>query len=202
MRHGETDWNVLRRFQGRTDVPLNDRGREQALQSAIYLSAFHWDQIVTSPLGRAKETAQIIAQHLHLGEVETIEQLAERDVGNGTGFTPEQFRLAQTEGRLVGIETHDQVKDRAMAALQLLVMRYKAKRVIAVSHGAVINAVLAELSNGEIGTGKTALQNVCLNTLHFHPELGWEIESFNVIDHLRKVKGEILGSLTSDLDLH
>lgn len=58
IRHGETDWNVLGKVQGRTDIPLNSTGIVQAEKCAELLKLSKWDVIITSPLKRAKETAE------------------------------------------------------------------------------------------------------------------------------------------------
>lgn len=60
IRHGETDWNKTRRVQGRTDIPLNDYGRHLAEETALGMKDIRIDRAYTSPLLRAKETAQII----------------------------------------------------------------------------------------------------------------------------------------------
>ena len=60
IRHGETDWNVVRRFQGLSDIPLNDTGRQQAGFAKNGLDGKIIDAIYTSPLQRAVETAEII----------------------------------------------------------------------------------------------------------------------------------------------
>ena len=60
IRHGETEWNVLRRFQGRSDIPLNDEGRRLARITAEAPSEVPFARIYTSPLKRAYETAMII----------------------------------------------------------------------------------------------------------------------------------------------
>ena len=66
LRHGETDWNRAMRFQGRTDVPLNETGRQQARDAAQCMldEGESWDAVVTSPLSRARETGQIVAETL------------------------------------------------------------------------------------------------------------------------------------------
>jgi probable phosphoglycerate mutase len=62
VRHGETEWNRLSRFQGIKDIPLNDNGRQQAQKAADFLQDVNLDFAVTSPLLRPKETAEIILQ--------------------------------------------------------------------------------------------------------------------------------------------
>lgn len=62
VRHGETDWNREKRFQGQIDVPLNDNGRVQSRQAAEFLKAVPIHHAVTSPMLRPKETAEIILQ--------------------------------------------------------------------------------------------------------------------------------------------
>ncbi|MDB5085743.1 MAG: yhfR, partial [Bacilli bacterium] len=75
VRHGETDWNAEGRLQGRQDTELNENGRKQAKLAGIHLKNEQWDAIVTSPLKRAKETAQIIATELGIDHLDEMEQL-------------------------------------------------------------------------------------------------------------------------------
>lgn len=62
MRHGETDWNTVKRFQGSTDIPLNANGVALAKQvsKAVYESGIRFDRIYTSPLSRAQKTAELM----------------------------------------------------------------------------------------------------------------------------------------------
>jgi broad specificity phosphatase PhoE len=86
LRHGQTDWNAQMRLQGSTDIPLNETGRSQALRAAQIFKDQGIEHIITSPLSRAHETAEIVAQYLGL-RVETDERLIERNFGAFEGLT-------------------------------------------------------------------------------------------------------------------
>ena len=80
VRHGQTDSNAERRYQGATDVALNATGVRQAEALAQRLRAYEIDVIVSSPLERALQTARIIARTLP-GDVQVMRQFAERSMG-------------------------------------------------------------------------------------------------------------------------
>lgn len=71
FRHGETDWNQSHRFQGHTDIPLNQNGINQALELSLFIQKINPEIILSSDLSRALLTAQIINQHLQLKVMET-----------------------------------------------------------------------------------------------------------------------------------
>lgn len=86
VRHGETDWNALNLFQGRTDRSLNDVGCDQAYQAAFHLADSHWDRVISSPLLRARQTASIIAGRLGVAAQEHAwDDLTERAFGLAEG---------------------------------------------------------------------------------------------------------------------
>lgn len=89
VRHGETDWNLQQKCQGKTDIPLNTTGERQARETGEYVKDFSWDIIVTSPLKRAKRTAEIINEYLHLPIVE-MDDFKERDYGDAEGMPLEE----------------------------------------------------------------------------------------------------------------
>ena len=62
MRHGKTDWNACHKLQGRTDIALNDEGRMMAAEAGKKYADIHFDICYSSPLARAKETAEIFMQ--------------------------------------------------------------------------------------------------------------------------------------------
>lgn len=87
VRHGETDWNACGRLQGKTDIPLNDKGRTQANQCGMYLAKSDWDVIISSPLKRAVETAEIISSYIVQPTILTMVEFIERDYGDAEGMT-------------------------------------------------------------------------------------------------------------------
>jgi glucosyl-3-phosphoglycerate phosphatase len=120
-RHGQTTYNAERRFQGQSDVPLNDVGREQARRAARYLAAMKPDAIFSSDLSRAAETAAILAQLTGL-PVQLDKDLRERAGGSWEGKTADEIRAefpdafanwAPADG-----ETASAVADRASAAME------------------------------------------------------------------------------------
>jgi broad specificity phosphatase PhoE len=90
FRHGETDWNRARRWQGSNDIPLNDTGREQALALAAVLQSFRPELILSSDLSRAHETAQLASGDLTVPIV-TSAALRECHFGVAEGLTREEI---------------------------------------------------------------------------------------------------------------
>jgi broad specificity phosphatase PhoE len=85
-RHGQTDWNAERRWQGHTDRPLNERGREQAEALAERLADVELVAVYSSDLSRARDTAAVVAERQGL-DVRTLPELREVDVGSWAGLT-------------------------------------------------------------------------------------------------------------------
>lgn len=86
VRHGQTDWNLERRIQGKADIELNDTGRRQSAETRDKLSDRSFVVIFTSPLKRAVETAKIIAEAHPDTPLVEVEALAERDFGRFEGI--------------------------------------------------------------------------------------------------------------------
>ncbi len=179
VRHGETDWNYTRRYQGWSDIPLNDLGHEQAAVVARALAEEHWDAIVSSPLGRAMRTAAA----LDIDEIETDPDLRERSYGDAEGLTLEEREAKWSGPEWPGLEAWDAVAERAMAALGRIVERHRGQRVLVVCHGGLINAVLTTVSNGEHGTGITLILNTARTTVT-HDGDAWRVETVTDASHL------------------
>lgn len=178
VRHGETDWNRERRIQGREDIELNPNGIRQATLCAEHLGKDKWDAIVSSPLKRASKTAEIISGKTGIRDIEFMFDLVERDYGEVSGMTVQERDEKFPSGVIKGIEEIDALKERGMRVLNVIADKYKGKRVIAVSHGGIINAMLWVVSKGEIGTGITFLKNACMNIVK-QVDGEWIIESYN-----------------------
>ena len=150
VRHGETDWNLARRIQGSTDIPLNETGRAQARTTGRLLASRQWDAIVASPLGRAHETAQLIAAEVGLGSPEIVDALVERNYGSAEGMTGTEIDALYPDGADVpGRETREAVTARVLPALVEIADRHPGQAVIVVSHGGVIRSVLNEVEPGK-----------------------------------------------------
>lgn len=176
VRHGQTDWNAQRRLQGSTDIPLNDVGRGQARDAVAVLSGYKWDAIVSSPLSRAAETADLIASGLGLSVVRRIPELTERSFGPAEGLQngPELDAL-RIPGGFRGAESEDEAADRGLAALEALAEEFQGRRVLVVAHGTLIRVTLSRA----IGRSLNSIDNAVLNLAHHHAIEGWQLEFFN-----------------------
>ncbi|MCU1480783.1 MAG: phosphoglycerate mutase [Subtercola sp.] len=149
VRHGQTDWNVAKRIQGSTDIPLNATGRKEAKATAEVLAHGRWDGILTSPLGRAVETAEIIAKILDLGEPETVPGLVERHYGEAEGLDFEELhRRFPAQSVVPGRETHKQVRERVHSALITIAEERPGQALIVVCHGGVISSLVRYATDG------------------------------------------------------
>ncbi|WP_245884409.1 histidine phosphatase family protein [Glaciihabitans tibetensis] len=160
IRHGQTNWNRDDRLQGSSDIPLNDFGRQQATDAIEVLAGTRWDAIVSSPLSRARETAEIIAAGLGIELGPSYDELIERHYGDGEGATAEIIAERWPDHQYPGLESLDSVIARAKVALDKIASEYGSKNVIIVCHGSLIRYTLASLAgrpfdsirNGSVAT--------------------------------------------------
>jgi probable phosphoglycerate mutase len=148
-RHGETDWNLERRWQGHTDRPLNGTGRAQAEELAAELAGRGITAVYSSDLARAHETATIVAARLGL-PVTTEPGLREVDVGDWSGLLHDEIeRLypgALDRWKRHGVhgwadgETHEQLAERVVAAVVRIAAAHPGETVLLVTHGGSIRA--------------------------------------------------------------
>ena len=188
VRHGETDWNAQGKLQGKTDISLNQNGIVQANECKNTLSSNDWDLIITSPLKRAKETAEIINTEMKAPLIE-MEDFIERSFGDAEGMTESERTTAFPDKNYSNQEDRISFSKRVIKGIEKINELYQGKKIILVAHGAVINAILTHFSNGEIGSGKTRLLNACMSNIVFIEEQ-WKIQDYNQIDHLSQYNKE------------
>jgi len=141
LRHGQTDWNAKGLVQGRTDIPLNETGREQARNRAAELVSHRppVEIIYASPLLRARKTAEIIHQGIDV-PLRFDDRLAERYFGTLEG-TKTMWWLSESECALHGAESSLALYERVSGFLDELAARHAGQTVLVVAHGCVARMV-------------------------------------------------------------
>jgi 2,3-bisphosphoglycerate-dependent phosphoglycerate mutase len=157
-RHGESDWNRARRWQGFADRPLTDRGRAQAAELAERLADIALDAVYCSDLQRARKTAQAVAGAQGL-EVTAVHDLREVNVGSWEGLTREEAEQRFPEGfarwRAGGTgwddgETYGEMSARVLRAVDEIARHHDGGRVLIVAHGGPIRAIHAAALGFEV----------------------------------------------------
>ena len=167
VRHGQTDWNLARRIQGATDIPLNETGRADARGAAAVLADGTHHAVYASPLVRAHETARIIAGELGLADPDLTPDMREREFGIGEGMLVADYLERYTDWHTTPerAESLDTVRDRALGALDVIARESRrrsapaAESVIVVTHGGVIRSLLNHVSSGTLPREGEVLRN-------------------------------------------
>ncbi|HEX4879139.1 MAG TPA: histidine phosphatase family protein [Limnobacter sp.] len=188
VRHGETDWNLAKRFQGHTDISLNAHGLSQArrlgqLFSSIQASrASHplaFAHCVSSDLQRAHHTAMAIAQGEHAVELDT--RLRERHYGHLAGLTgdemheksPEEFdalKRRDPHTPIRGGESLFEFYSRVTQALSEHAQRWRGQTVLLVAHGGVLDCIYRHCTGQALHTPRAwPLPNCAINVIDLAP---------------------------------
>lgn len=185
-RHGQTDYNVEGRFQGQSDVPLNDTGRRQAEEAARSLSALGPELIVTSDLSRAAETAEALARLVGLDPVRD-ERLREAAFGRWEGSTraevadtwPEELARWASGADVAppGGESRSESGMRVAAAVTDIIGSTDAATIAIVAHGAVLRGA-AEILLGLRSSGRIGVLGNCAHGEFGYSERGWVLRSW------------------------
>lgn len=159
FRHGETDYNREHRFQGHLDIPLNDEGRRQAARLINPLKRLGCEEILSSDLDRAVETASIVASRLGIS-VSTTPGLREAFLGDAQGLTTSEIEqrfglelasrwrspfATDADVSYPGGETGRAVLERVLAAMTAHLQASPASRIGISTHGGVIRRVVRSL---------------------------------------------------------
>lgn len=153
-RHGQTDWNLEQRFQGQSDIPLNETGRKQAQALAERLSAESFNAVYSSDLQRAAETADIITQMSgYKPDLHPDARLREVNFGDWEGLTYAEIQtkypdeLAAWEKDLYKTappngETLEELAIRVQSMLDDLRKKHDRQNILIVAHGGVLQTLI------------------------------------------------------------
>ncbi|PMQ02029.1 MAG: phosphoglycerate mutase [Dictyoglomus sp. NZ13-RE01] len=176
IRHGETDWNREGRYQGRTDVPLNERGKRQAQVLAEFLYQEGISLIFSSSLKRAIETAKPLAEKLNL-DIKIRDNWIEYDFGEWEGLTigeviskyPEISKtwVYNTEkAKIPGGEDFLSAYQRIEKEKEFLLSNFSNEKIAIFTHGAIIRiAISVFLEIKSLGVGRLTISSCSVN--HF-----------------------------------
>jgi probable phosphoglycerate mutase len=191
VRHGRTEWNASGRIQGQLDAPLDERGREQAHALAPRLAVFAPAAIVSSDLGRARDTAACLAELTGL-EVRTDARLRERSFGEWQGLlnseVAQRFPEAYAPWKAgqpidgYGIEPLDELGKRTAAALVDAADVAPGATVVVFGHGASIKYGVGALLGwpAEVLRTVRVMDNCRWVDLLRDAVRGWQLDAYNV----------------------
>ena len=195
VRHGETDWNELGRFQGHHDVELNEKGSAQAQETAPAVAKWQHSAVYSSPLHRAMRVAQEISL-LSGMPVVPVPEFMELKLGDLEGITGEDLRktwpkLAATwrsdPGRVLmpNGESLAQLQERAWYALMDLEQAHqKDEAVIVVSHNFAIRTMIGKLLGMPLSNFHHLSLNLASICVIECDRRGWRLVSYNSTFHL------------------
>lgn len=178
VRHGETNWNILGKTQGHGNSNLTEKGIEQATTLANSMTKYPIDYIYTSDLGRAVETADIIANKLNLEVIKTA-NLREMGFGVWEGLLIDEIK--QTYGDIYstwrntphladipGGETLSVIQSRVDEFIKELNEKYDNKHIVLVSHSITVRVILLScLASGLENIYRIKQDNTALNIVEF-----------------------------------
>lgn len=186
IRHGITEWNKLGKAQGVSDIPLNELGRKQAVNIGDrLLKDLKWDMIIASDLSRAVETAQIIGSRINVPISHFDKRIREIDCGEMEGTTEKsrKEKWGSNWRKLdLGMEDFDDVGKRGMEFIEEVAHVYNGKRILIISHGALIGLTLRKILPARFQS--TYIDNTSL-TLLKNMEGKWDCILYNCTKHLK-----------------
>lgn len=195
VRHGETEWNVLGKFQGATDIPLSQKGIEQA---SYLTKRFEnkFDYVYSSPLKRAIQTASILSKNSGL-KINIKEGIKEIDFGKWEGLTLKQikdiygkeyasFENDDTNGYLVGGDLSLKLaSQRAKKTILEVAEECKNKTAVIVAHGGIIKAGLIGIFGWKMTMyHRILLGNTAVSKVVFDESLTPYLMGLNDMSHL------------------
>lgn len=182
IRHGQTDWNKKFLIQGRENNPLNEEGIIQAHITANLLlnNDSNWDVIISSPLIRAVQTAEIIKDKLNLKSPIIINNnVIEREFGAAEGLTiSEEVYDRINNDDYDNLETCKELQKRSMDTIINIVKSFPNKKILIITHSHFIKGLLTQIDSNFTWT--SSLKNASINYVYFN--------ELNIIDYKTNVE--------------
>ena len=182
IRHGQTDWNKKFLIQGRENNPLNEEGITQAHITANLLlnNDSNWDVIISSPLIRAVQTAEIIKDKLNLKSPIIINNnVIEREFGAAEGLTiSEEVYDRINNDDYDNLETCKELQKRSMDTIIDIVKSFPNKKILIITHSHFIKGLLTQIDSNFTWT--SSLKNASINYVYFN--------ELNIIDYKTNVE--------------
>jgi len=202
VRHGETAWNKEEIFRGRTDISLNEIGFREAELVGEYLKGKDIHVIYSSPLLRARETARRIAQVFNL-KVQPLEGITDMSFGKWEGLPLKEVQIRDGElyrqwreqphlVTLPGGESLDEVRVRAMAALEEVIQYHKGMNIVLVSHRVINKVIICGILGIDNSHFWQIGQDTAAVNLIQYQEGKYILSLLNETCHLKSLKGERL----------
>lgn len=201
VRHGQTEWNVLGRYQGQTDVALSPLGIEQAEKLAAHFPVDKLEAVYSSDLARAMTTARCVADRFGL-TVEACPELRELNFGDWEGLTYDGI-VAKWPDALDNFFQHPDVleiphgesfpalRERALDAVEKIVARHPEQTVAVFAHGAILRTIMTAALHMDLKYVWTIRQfNTAVNIVTY-TEHGTTVELLNGTGHLKYTQGTV-----------
>jgi len=199
IRHGETDWNTKQIFRGRKDISLNEVGLAQAKAVGASLKDVQIDVVYSSPLGRALETAKILADSRSL-EIELEEGFIDIDFGKWQGVSHEKvkekyedlYEMWLKNPQMVTFPEGENLKDvrtRSMEALEKVIRKHPGKTLAIVSHRVLNKVLLCSILGLELSHFWYIKQDTCAINRFEYKDERFYLTLLNDTCHLKKVEG-------------
>jgi len=198
IRHGETEWNVAMRLQGIQDSNLTSKGLRQAELVARELCNRKFDAMISSDLGRAIKTAEIIASRTNLTVIRD-QTLRERNFGIMEGFTREEisekypdvlsgYMKRKVSYKIESGESLAELYNRVMEGLNRIISVHEGKRILIITHGGVLDCIIRMVFNYPLSdTRNFTIYNASINVFSVKNKQ-WMLEEWGNVNHLQSIE--------------
>ncbi len=197
VRHGQTEWNVIKKLQGHLNSPLTEEGIEQTELLYEKVKYLDIEKIYTSPQGRAVHTARILKGKKDIDIIE-LDEIMEMGFGDVEGLEKEAFKEQYPDAFMnlwtdaVNYDPHEfhgesfiELEKRAVEGLKKMVSENKSGDILVVSHGMILKVIFGFISGHSLDKFWTdpVPQNTSITVVSYNGK-NFKIEDFSNIDHL------------------